>query len=168
VLFGSTGTSGAFFSSFDYGHPANLLDHYLSLRLDSVQLVDDDSCARALPYVTGPPTARPGVWVFYAASSDEAAAARRALRLPGVTVHEVRGHYFVVNSRTPLAPRAAIRLGQSLRIAWRRAAPLNRRVNELLQADRQLLRVPPACRPYGELGDPGISPHWPPVKTTHQ
>jgi hypothetical protein len=24
------------------------------------------------------------------------------------------------------------------------------------------------CRPYGELGDPGISPHWPPVKTTHQ
>jgi hypothetical protein len=168
VLFGSTGTSGAFFSSFDYGHPANLLDHYLSLRLDSVHLVDDDSCARALPYVTGPPTARPGVWVFYAASPEEAAAARTALRLPGVTVHEVRGHYFVVNSRTPLAPRAAIRLGQALRIAWRRAAPLNRRVNELLQADRQLLRVPPACRPYGELGDPGISPHWPPVKTTHQ
>ena len=97
-----------------------------------------------------------------------AAAARTTLRLPGVTVHEVRGHYFVVNSRTPLAPRAAIRIGQSLRIAWRRAAPLNRRVNELLQADRQLLRVPPACRPYGELGDPGISPHWPPVKTTHQ
>jgi hypothetical protein len=41
-------------------------------------------------------------------------------------------------------------------------------VNELLQADRQLLRTPPACRPYGELGDPGISPHWPPVKTAHQ
>ena len=168
VLFGSTGTSGAFFSSFDYGHPANLLDHYLSLRLDSVRLVDDDSCGRALPYVTGSQSPRPGVWVFYAASAEEAAAARTALRLPAVTVQEVRGHYFVVRSRTRLAPRAAIRLGQSLRIAWRRAAPLNKRVNELLQADRQLLRVPPACRPYGELGDPGISPHWPPVKTTHQ
>jgi Dolichyl-phosphate-mannose-protein mannosyltransferase len=168
VLFGSTGTSGAFFSSFDYGHPANLLDHYLSLRVDSVELVDDDSCARALSYVTGPTAARPGVWVFYAASAEEADAARTALRLPGVTVQEVVGHYFVVRSRTPLAPRTAIRLGQSLRAAWRGAAPLNRRVNELLQADRQLLRTPATCRPYGELGDPGISPHWPPVKTTHQ
>ena len=42
----------------------------------------------------------------------------------------------------------------------------NRRVNELLIADRQLLRG--ACIPYGDLGDPDISPHWPPVKTTHQ
>jgi hypothetical protein len=168
VLFGSTGTSGAFFSSFDYGHPANLLDHYLSLRLDSIELVDDDSCARALAYVTGPTTPRTGVWVFYAPSPEEVAAARKALRLPGVTVQEVAGHYFVARSRTRLPPRAAIRLGQSLRLAWRRAVPLNRRVNELLQADRQLLRTPPVCRPYGELGDPGISPHWPPVKTTHQ
>jgi hypothetical protein len=168
VLFGSTGTSGAFFSSFDYGHPANLLDHYLSLRLDSLRLVDDDSCARALPYVTGSQVPRPAVWVFYAASPEEAAAARTALRLPAVTVQEVRSHYFIVRSRKRLAPRAAIRLGQALRIAWRRAAPLNKRVNELLQADRQLLRVPPMCRQYGELGDPGISPHWPPVKTTHQ
>jgi hypothetical protein len=168
VLFGSTGTSGAFFSSFDYGHPANLLDRYLSLRVDSVELVDDDSCARALPYVTGPASARPAVWVFYAASPEEAVAARTALRLPGVTVQDVRGHYFVVRSQTRLTPRAAVRLGQSLRVAWRRAAPLNRRVNELLQADRQLLRTRPSCIPYGELGDPAISPHWPPVKTSHQ
>jgi hypothetical protein len=163
VLFGSTGTSGAFFSSFDYGHPANL-----SLRVGSIELVDDDACARALPYVTGATLPRPGVWVFYAASPEEAAAARTALRLRAVTVEEVGGHYFVVRSKTPLAPRAAIALGQSLRLAWRRAAPLNRRVNELLQADRQLLRTPPSCTPYGELGDPAISPHWPPVKTTHQ
>ena len=168
VLFGSTGTSGAFFSSFDYGHPANLLDHYLALRVGSVELVDDEACANALPYVTGSQSARPAVWVFYTASPDEAAAARRALRLPPVTVREVDGHYFVTRSRAPLRPRAAIRLGQALRLAWRRAAPLNRRVNELLQADRQLLHVPPSCKPYGELGDPGISPHWPPVKTTHQ
>ena len=168
VLFGSTGTSGAFFSSFDYGHPANLLDHYLSLRTGSVELVDDDSCARALPYVTGPGTPRPAVWVFYAASPEEADAARVALRLRPVRVQEVGGHYFVVRSKAPLPPRTAIALGQSLRVAWRRAVPLNRRVNELLQADRQLLRRPPSCTPYGELGDPGISPHWPPVKTTHQ
>src|SRR5262249_31087340 len=32
VLFGSTGTSGPDFSSFDYGHPANLLDRYVSFR----------------------------------------------------------------------------------------------------------------------------------------
>jgi len=168
VLFGTTGTSGAFFSSFDYGHPANLLDHYLALRIDSVDLVDDDSCARALPYLTGAGAPRPAVWVFYAPSDEEVSAARKALRVRGASVQEVDGHYFVVRSRTPLAPRAAIRLGQSLRLAWRRAVPLNRRVNELLQADRQLLRTPPVCRPYGELGDPGISPHWPPVKTTHQ
>jgi hypothetical protein len=46
--------------------------------------------------------------------------------------------------------------------------PLNHRVDELLQADRQLLRTPPVCTPYGDLGDPGISPHWPPVATSHQ
>jgi hypothetical protein len=46
--------------------------------------------------------------------------------------------------------------------------PLNRRVDELLQADRQLLLRPPVCTPYGELGDPDISPHWPPVTTNHQ
>ena len=45
---------------------------------------------------------------------------------------------------------------------------VNRRVDELLQADRQLLRTPPSCKPYGDLGDPGISPHWPPITTTHQ
>jgi hypothetical protein len=44
--------------------------------------------------------------------------------------------------------------------------PLNGRVDELLIADRELLAG--ACVPYGDLGDPDISPHWPPVKTTHQ
>jgi hypothetical protein len=46
--------------------------------------------------------------------------------------------------------------------------PLNRRVDELLQADRQLLLRPPVCTPYGDLGDPDISPHWAPVTTNHQ
>jgi hypothetical protein len=55
-----------------------------------------------------------------------------------------------------------------MRLRWRAAVPLNHRVNELLQADRQLLRTPPACRPHGQLGDPDIDPHWPPVATKHQ
>ena len=169
VLFGSTGTSGAFFSQFDYGHPANLLDHYVALRVPWLDYVDDDSCERALPFVTGKGGARPGVWLFYAAAPDEVAAARPALaRVPGVHVQQVPRGYFVVRSRGRLAPRGLIALGRRLRLAWREAVPLNRRVNELLQADRQLLREPPVCRPYGELGDPGISPHWPPVKTSHQ
>jgi hypothetical protein len=55
-----------------------------------------------------------------------------------------------------------------LRRVWKRAVPSNHRVDELLLADRQLLQSPPGCIPYGELGDPDISPHWPPVTTRHQ
>ena len=40
--------------------------------------------------------------------------------------------------------------------------PLNHRVDELLQSDRRLLAG--TCVPYGELGDPDISPHWPPAQ----
>jgi hypothetical protein len=160
VLFGSTGTSGAIFSSFDYGHPANVLDHLIALRVHRVQPVDDDSCERARPFLrTSAP--RYGVWVFYAASADETAAAERALHAPPIA-----GHYFVVRSQTKLAPRALVRRGLALRLAWKRAVPLNHRVDELLQSDRQLLSG--TCVPYGELGDPDISPHWPPVKTRHQ
>jgi hypothetical protein len=161
VLFGSTGTSGAIFSSFDYGHPANILDHLIALRVHGhVEAVDDDACERVEPFLrTSAP--RYGLWVFYAASPDEAAAARRTLG-----VAPVAGGYFVVRSRTKLAPRALVRRGLDLRLAWKRAVPLNRRVDELIRADRQLLAG--SCVPYGELDDPDISPHWPPVKTRHQ
>ena len=64
------------------------------------------------------------------------------------------------------SPRALVREGIRLRLAWKRAVPLNRRVDELLIADRSALAG--TCVPYGDLGDPAISPHWPPVKTTHQ
>jgi hypothetical protein len=161
VLFGSTGTSGQIFSSFDYGHPANIIDRYLSLRVPGVQFVDDDSCERALPFLRGPATPRYGIWVFYAASADEAVAASARLHVPAVD-----GHYFVIRSARALPPRGLIRLGQSLRRAWRQAVPSNRRVDELLSSDRQLLAG--TCVPYGELGDPDISPHWPPARTTHQ
>jgi hypothetical protein len=161
VLFGSTGTSGQIFSSFDYGHPANLIDRYLSLRLHSPAYVDDDSCERVLPFLHGSQEPRVGVWVFYAAGPDEAAAAAKRLREA-----PIHGHYFVVRSPQPLGPRQLIQYGEGLRLAWKKAVPSNARVDELLISDRQLLAG--TCVPYGELGDPGISPHWPPVKTRHQ
>ena len=161
VLFGSTGTTGANFSAFDYGHPANVLDHLIALRVRSLRLVDDDSCKRAEPFLRGPQTPRYGLWVFYAASVDEASAATQAFD------HDpVDGHYFAIRSRRPLAPRALIREGVRLRSLWKNVVPANRRVDELLIADRQLLSG--RCVPYGDLGDPDISPHWPPVRTTHQ
>ncbi len=76
------------------------------------------------------------------------------------------GHYFVVRSARPQSPRALIREGLVLRERWKRAVPFNQRVDELLKSDRQLLAG--SCVPYGELGDPDITPHWPPVATSHQ
>jgi hypothetical protein len=160
VLFGSTGTTGANFSAFDYGHPANVLDHLLALRVRSLELVDDDSCERAQPFLRGA-TPRYGLWVFYAADPQEVAAATKALGSP-----PVGGHYFAIRSQQPDTPRVLVREGIRLRAAWKRAVPANRRVDELLVADRALLAG--RCVPYGDLGDPDISPHWPPVKTTHQ
>jgi hypothetical protein len=166
VLFGSTGTSGALFSSFDYGHPANLIDRYVALSVGSLQLVDDDSCERALPFLHGAKTPRYGIWVFYAAFPDEERAAAAAFARTGALVVRPSAGTFLLRSRAKLAPEALIRLGRSYRLAWRTAVPSNRRVNELLIADRQLLQG--RCTPYGDLGDPDISPHWPPAKTTHQ
>jgi len=169
VLFGSTGTSGALFSSFDYGHPANILDHLVALRVRSVQLVDDDSCRRALPFLRGPDAPRFGIWLFYAAAPAEAQKAADVFAgIAGIAVDRVARHYFVVRTETRLPPRALIRLGESLRGAWKRSVPSNHRVDELLIADRGLLAGPPVCLPYGELGDPDISPHWPPATTRHQ
>jgi hypothetical protein len=161
ILFGSTGTTGANFSAFDYGHPANVLDHLIALRVRSLRLVDDDSCERAKPFLDGSQAPRYGLWVFYAASPDETSAATQAFD------HEpVGGHYFAIRSARPLPPRALIREGVRLRTIWKSVVPANRRVDELLRADRQLLAG--RCVPYGDLGDPDISPHWPPVKTRHQ
>ena len=166
MLFGSSGTSGALFSSFDYGHPANLLDRYVSLRDGSLLHVDDDSCERAQPFLRGGRTPRYGIWLFYAAFPDEERAAARAFARTRALVVRPGPGYFLLRSPRKLAPLGLIRLGRVYRLAWRRAVPSNRRVNELLIADRQLLRG--RCIPYGDLGDPGISPHWPPARTSHQ
>ena len=160
VLFGSTATSGANFSAFDYGHPANLLDHLVALRVPALQRIDDETCANLQPFLEGT-RPRYGLWLFYAASPDEVEAAQRALGAA-----PIRGGYFAVRSQAPRAPRALVREGLRLRLAWKRAVPLNHRVDELVLADRSALAG--TCTPYGDLGDPGISPHWPPVKTTHQ
>ncbi len=165
VLFGSTGTSGPFFASFDYGHPANILDHYIALRVRSFALVDDDACARAAPFLLGAQTPRHGLWLFFAAAPEEQRAATHAFAgISGIEVTRPAPRYFVVRSRAAAPPRALIQLGEHLRLVWKSAVPANARVEELLIADRQLLRDPRACPAYGELGDPDITPHWPPVK----
>jgi hypothetical protein len=163
VLFGSTGTRGRSFTSFDYGHPPTILDHLVALRVQRLDLVDDDSCERVLPFVLGPPSPRYGAWLFYAADPADATRAARAFeRRSGIVTQRVAVHYLLVRSAVPLAPRRLLRLGYSLRLGWKRAVPANDRVDELLIADRQLLRPSPRCIPYGDLGDPDISPHWPP------
>jgi hypothetical protein len=119
-----------------------------------------------LPFVQGDATPRYGVWLFYAAwPEEEQAAAAAFARTTAVVVRPGRGS-FLLRSPQKLTPVELIRLGRSYRLVWRRAVPSNRRVNELLIADRQLLQG--RCVPYGDLGDPDISPHWPPAKTSHQ
>jgi Dolichyl-phosphate-mannose-protein mannosyltransferase len=165
VLFGSTGTSGPFFASFDYGHPANILDHYVVLRVHGLRLVDDDTCTRVAPFLLGPQTRAHGLWLFFAAApAQQQAAAAAFSKLRGVEVARPTPRYFVVRSVAALAPRALVQLGERLRLVWRGAVSANTRVDELLIADRDALRAPRSCPPYGELGDPDISPHWPPVK----
>jgi hypothetical protein len=158
VLFGSTGGTGPIFAAFDYGHPANILDHYIALRVD-VPLVDDDACARVAPFLLGPQTPRHGLWLFYAYTPVPAFGGFR-----GVTVSRPTPNFYVVRSTAALPPRQLVDLGRRLRLAWRSTHTQDARVNELLIADRDALRDPHNCPAYGDLGDPDISPHWPPVK----
>ncbi|HEX5449920.1 MAG TPA: glycosyltransferase family 39 protein, partial [Gaiellaceae bacterium] len=165
VMFGSTGTAGAAWVSFDYGHPANLFSHYVSLRVP-VRFVPDDSCARIAPFLASVAAPAHGIWLFYTdAPGDQQAAARAFAPIAGVTVERPTPRYFVVRSTDALSPRALVTLGLKLRSAWHGAVPLNTRVNELIAADRQALAG--SCADYPakeELGDPGTSPHWPPVE----
>ncbi|HEY2328125.1 MAG TPA: glycosyltransferase family 39 protein [Gaiellaceae bacterium] len=166
VLFGSTGTAGSAWTSFDYGHPANLFGHYVALRV-SVPYWPDDSCARIAPFVESG-TATHGIWLFYTSDPEDAAAAAKAFApVASVTVERPTSRIFVVRSAAALPPRVLVALGLKLRSAWQIAVPMNTRVDELIAADREALAEPRACPTYpskDELGDPGTSPHWPPVK----
>src|SRR5947208_16730031 len=104
--------------------------------------------------------------MFYAAFPDEDRAAARAFARTKAVVERPGPGYFLLRSPRKLPPAALIRLGRAYRLAWRRAVPSNRRVNELLIADRQLLRG--RCVPYGDLGDPAIPPPWQPARTSHR
>ena len=115
---------------------------------------------RAVP--AQPRSRATGLWLFYAASPDETAAAERALGTQPIRRPLLCGAVAQHRSRRA---RSCARVCDCA-LAWKQAVPFNRRVDELLLADRSALAG--TCVAYGDLGDPGISPHWPPVKTTHQ
>ena len=165
VLFGTTGSEDptGYLGAFNFGRPANLLDRYLGLRVPSLDVVDDDTCIPVVSFLGAGGAPKVGIWLFYAARTDEEAAARPALEaVPGVRVEE------------PTRSAAARALGQGaqcrgrssssgsrLRRRWQRLVPGNPRVVDLVQADRQALRAPAACKGHGFLDDPDISPNWP-------
>ncbi len=163
VLFSTIGSSalGNPAGSFSYGRPPTLLDRYLSLRVPSLRLVDDDDCRLARPFLRSTKPAH-GLWIFYAARPDEAAAAAAAFSaLQGVVVSRPEPSYFFVRSTRALPPRQLLALGIELRRRWQHAVPANRRATELIEADENVLAHPARCVPQGPLGDPDISPDWP-------
>jgi hypothetical protein len=154
VLFGATGTIGksGYLGSLSYGRPPVLLDQYVRLRVDGLETVDDSSCVPAVRFLRTERRTLKGLWLFYAARSDEAAAARRAfvrarVVAPGTLLVVERG-----------SARQLLERGVALRRAWARAVPRDFKVEYLLAADETALRAPAACRPLGEFGDPDITP----------
>ena len=118
--------------------------------------------ARAEPFLHGPPRSGTASGSSMPRRRSEAAAGANAR----FGVEPVDGHYFVVRSPAPAAPRALIREGLALREALAACGAVQPARRRAADGDRQLLAG--TCVPYGELGDPDISPHWPPVATSHQ
>jgi hypothetical protein len=164
VLFGTAGSQevSGYLGSFNFGRPPAVFDKYLSLRIPSLELVDDDTCVPVVSFLAGPARPRYGIWIFYVARDDEHEPGRRALAgVPGTTLREPVSRYFLVRSARPLAPRRLVEVGLTLRRRWQRAIPGNPRVIDNVQADAQALRAPAACKGHGFLDDPDISPNWP-------
>jgi hypothetical protein len=164
VLFGSTGFTlpGGYLGYFTFGRPPNLADRYLSLRIPSLPLVNDDACAPVVDFLSKPEHRQHGLWVFWAVQPGDQLKAEAAFRrMRGVELTEPYRHFLVVRTKEGLPPRRLVELSLELRRAWFRAVPFNRRVNLLIAADRTALRDPSACRPVGVLGDPDIVPNYP-------
>jgi len=162
VLFSTTGSAGVGnpASQFSYGRPATLLDQYISLRLPSLALANDDDCMLLRPFLTAARVH--GIWLFYAALPEQDAAAAVAFeKASGVSVSQPEPGYFLVRTHAALPPRALLRIGIRLRKRWEYAVPANKRATELIEADEAALAHPARCIPQGPLGDPDISPDWP-------
>jgi len=168
VLFGTAGTMDVtgFLGDLNFGRAPNLLDRYLSLRIPSLQLVNDDTCVPVVSYLRGSEPRRFGLFLFYANAPDQQAAAAAAFaKVPGVRVQVPAERYFLLRSAQPLPARALVELALRVRRAWVAAEPLNPRAGDLVASDSAALEAPGSCVPRGPLGDPDVSPNFPEVVT---
>jgi hypothetical protein len=166
TLFATAGPPGpgGSLGAFTFGRPAALLDRYLSLRIDRLPVVDDDTCVPAVAFLQHG-RASTGIWVFYAHDAQVRAAGVAALRtVDGVRLERLSRTTWAGWSRASAPPRALLATGLALRQAWARAVPADLRVPYMAQADRQALEAPQACRPRGLLGDPDASAGVTPLK----
>ena len=154
VVFGTVGTIGpsGYIGALSYGRPPTLLDRYLRLRIDGLDVVDDHSCVPAVRFLRQAGPARRGLWVFYSPEAGERARGKAA-----VGGREVPGGYVVVESPSR-SPRALLEEGLRLRRAWHRAVPRDVKVDYFVRADETALRAPARCEPLGEFGNPDITP----------
>jgi hypothetical protein len=149
----------------NFGRGPNLLDRYLSLRIPSLPLVNDDTCVPVVAYLARA-APRHGLFVFYAdAPGQQAAAAHAFAAVPGVRVTVPAPRYFVVRTARSLRPRELVQLALRVRETWIAAEPANPRARDLVASDTQALETPATCEPRGPLGDPDISPNYPEIVT---
>ena len=164
VLFGSTGFTlpGGYLGYFTFGRPPNLADRYVSLRLPSLEFVNDDSCAPVVSFLERGGAPKHGLWIFWAVRDADHTKALAAFdRIGAVSVNEPYRHFIVLRSKQALAPRALVELALRLRLTWLDAVPFNQRATLLVDADLTALKHPAGCKPVGVLGDPDIVPNYP-------
>lgn len=166
VLFGSAGTQDltGTLGAFNFGRGPNLLDRYLAMRIPSLPLVNDDTCVPVVDYLAGPATPRRGLFLFYANTTDQQAAAAAAFAKLGVRAQVPAPRYFLIRTAA-LPPRALVELALRIRMAWVAAEPANPRAGDLVASDKRALQLPETCTPRGSLGDPDISPNFPEIVT---
>ena len=162
VLFSTTGSAqtGNPAGSFSFGRPATLLDRYLSLRIPSLALANDDDCVLLRPFLTAPPVH--GMWLFYAALPDQDAAAAAAFaKVPGMVATQPEPSYFLVRTASAHPPRVLLRERDSAAQAVGTRGPGEQARHPDDRGRRGGTRARGTCVPQGPLGDPDISPEWP-------